>query len=160
MRRIGEHLYAQGRRRPVFLYGPRHHSTALGRRRAMTAFWQDHGIEMGGILVPAYDADSAGNALAGALAAGLRPDALICENDILAIGAMERLRHDFALRIPEDIAVTGFDDIAMARLPSFALTTWRQPVEEMVARLVEFLTGQAVPQSLRLDGSFMLRKSA
>jgi DNA-binding LacI/PurR family transcriptional regulator len=71
------------------------------------------------------------------LRAEQRPDALFCSNDILAVGALDAIRREAGLRVPEDIAVVGFDDIAMASWPSYALTTVRQPVDRMIAGTVE-----------------------
>ena len=73
----------------------------------------------------------------GLLRGTTRPDVLFCANDILAIGALDALRRDGGLRVPEDIAVVGFDDIAMAAWPSYDLTTVRQPVEGMIASTIE-----------------------
>ena len=160
MQTMGAHLWERGHRRPVFLCGPRTHSTALGRRRAMRGFWADCGIAMGEIVADRYNMDTAGQVTVAALAEGPRPDVLICENDILAIGAMEALRSDLGLSVPGDIAVTGFDDIDIARMPSYRLTTWRQPVAEMVGLLVGFLTGQQEPHSVSLPGTFMQRGTA
>ena len=66
-----------------------------------------------------------------------RPDALFCANDILAVGALDALRRDGGLRVPEDIAVVGFDDIAMASWPPYDLTTVRQPVDRMIAGTID-----------------------
>ncbi len=66
-----------------------------------------------------------------------RPDAVFCANDIVAIGFIEGVR-TLGFSVPEDISVVGFDDIAMAAWPSHALTTVRQPVEEMLSITVEF----------------------
>ena len=67
------------------------------------------------------------------------PDILVCENDALAIGAIDVIRHTLGLRIPEDIAVTGFDDVPQCQSPNYALTTYRQPLTEMAEYLVEVL---------------------
>lgn len=66
-----------------------------------------------------------------------RPDALFCANDILAVGALDAIRREAGLRVPEDVAVVGFDDIAMASWPSYDITTVRQPVPRMIAATVE-----------------------
>lgn len=66
-----------------------------------------------------------------------RPDALFCANDILAVGALDAIRRDGGLRVPEDVAVVGFDDIAMASWPPYALTTVRQPVDLMIGGTIE-----------------------
>jgi DNA-binding LacI/PurR family transcriptional regulator len=62
-----------------------------------------------------------------------RPEAVFCANDILALGAMDAIRRECLLRIPEDVVVVGFDDIAMASWPTYDLTTMRQPVDRMIA---------------------------
>lgn len=160
MTRIGEHLVAQGKSRPTFLCGPRTYSTALGRRRAMQCFWQARGIEMTEVVAERYDLETAGRTICAAFGQGLRSDVLICENDVLAIGAMEALRSQLGLSVPGDIAVTGFDDIELARLPSYDLTTWRQPFQAMADRLVGFLSGREPAQSMRMQGEFVPRRSA
>ncbi|MGF1626955.1 MAG: LacI family DNA-binding transcriptional regulator [Alphaproteobacteria bacterium] len=68
-----------------------------------------------------------------------RPDALFCLNDIMAIGAMDALRHRLGLRVPEDVQVVGFDDIPEAARPGYRLTTIRQPLRRMVAKTMTLL---------------------
>ncbi|SEG95559.1 LacI family transcriptional regulator [Nonomuraea solani] len=64
------------------------------------------------------------------LAAGPPPRALVCANDETAIGAVLALL-DRGHRVPQDVAVTGFDDIPMAGLPVSGLTTVHQPMREL-----------------------------
>ncbi|MHB8693917.1 MAG: LacI family DNA-binding transcriptional regulator [Solirubrobacteraceae bacterium] len=73
-------------------------------------------------------AELARKALSGP--ASKRPTALLCANDLMAIGAIEYCR-SAGLRVPEDVSITGFDDVPIARLISPALTTVRQPAREM-----------------------------
>lgn len=68
-----------------------------------------------------------------------RPDAVICANDTLAIGCMDRLRHAHGLRIPENISVAGFDGVSSAEWSSYDLTTVLQPAERMVEAAVDML---------------------
>ena len=86
------------------------------------------------------------------------PDVLVCENDIIAIGAMDGLRHRLGLRVPEDIAVTGFDDIPLAASPAYGLTTYRQPITNMAEALVEILEGKRSGDAI-LPGLFVARSS-
>lgn len=65
------------------------------------------------------------------------------------------MRHDFGLRVPEDIAIVGFDDIPMASMRAISLTTYRQPYEVMV----DMLLGRAPAQSLALQGQMMVRST-
>ena len=67
-----------------------------------------------------------------------RPDALFASNDSMAIAAMSALR-EAGLRVPEDVAVTGFDDIPVARYMHPALTTVRVDIAGLGARAVRTL---------------------
>lgn len=58
------------------------------------------------------------------------PDAIVCANDLSAVGAMQALR-EHRVRVPDDVAVTGFDDTVLAVATEPRLTTVRQPLEEL-----------------------------
>ena len=66
-------------------------------------------------------------------------DAVVCANDAMALGAMSFARSDGHLSVPEDLAVVGFDDIAMASWPEFGLTTVRNPLDKTVAEILRLL---------------------
>jgi LacI family transcriptional regulator len=78
----------------------------------------------------------AAQALAGS--ARKRPTALLCANDLMAIGALEYCK-GAALRVPEDVSVVGFDDIPVAALLTPRLTTVSQPAVEMGYRATSIL---------------------
>ncbi|WP_035971082.1 LacI family DNA-binding transcriptional regulator [Bradyrhizobium sp. WSM3983] len=61
-----------------------------------------------------------------------RPDAIFCANDLMGIAAIEVARHEFRLRVPEDVQIAGFDDIPAAQWPSHSLTTIQQDAPKMV----------------------------
>ncbi len=93
-----------------------------------------------------------------------RPDALFCVSDVMALGAIDVIR-ERGLRVPEDISVVGFDDIPMASWRSYALTTIREPVAEMVdatiAMLLERLEAPATEPAIKLfPGTLVTRQSA
>ena len=87
------------------------------------------------------------------------PDALVCENDILAIGAMDALRYRFGLSVPQDVAVTGFDDIPLAASPAYDLTTYRQPITAMCMKLLDVLESK-LSDSVFVEGKFISRSSS
>lgn len=68
------------------------------------------------------------------------PDGAFCVTDLLACGFMDAARQEFDLRIPEDLCVVGFDDIEQAGWESYDLTTFRQPIEEVVEQIVALLS--------------------
>lgn len=96
--------------------------------------------------------------------ADVRPDAVFCANDIVAIGAMDAARGELGLRLPEDISVIGYDDIGMAAWPSHALTTMQQPMSEMIDRVIaeaqRVLGGDRDPRQYFLPGKLIVRGSA
>jgi DNA-binding LacI/PurR family transcriptional regulator len=67
------------------------------------------------------------------------PDAIYGINDTMAMGAMDALRGELGLRIPQDVMVGGFDDIQESGRFPYRLTTVRQPVPEMVSEMLAML---------------------
>ena len=102
-------------------------------------------------------------AVAALLAEGRVPRAIVCGNDEMAIGALIALRAR-RLRVPADVAVTGFDDIAAAHHVRPGLTTVRQPMRELGEQSVRMLLGRiadpAAPrQSVMLPTQTVIRRS-
>ncbi len=93
-----------------------------------------------------------------------RPDitAIYCVNDLTAFGAIDRLR-DLGRRVPEDVSVTGYDDIAMAAISTPPLTTVRVPWYEMtftaVEQLVAWIERQERPASRTFPVELVVRGS-
>src|SRR5690606_11172531 len=88
-----------------------------------------------------------------------RPTAIFCENDEMAIGAIQCLKEQ-GLRVPDDISVAGFDDIAFARYCDPPLTTISQPAEdfghEAVALLLGLMDGGDIQRETRRVMPFKL----
>lgn len=70
---------------------------------------------------------------------GVKPGAVFCANDLMAIGALDALRGPLGMRIPEDVLVAGFDDIPEASWESYDLTTVVQDGPAMVAEAMSAL---------------------
>ncbi|HEX6566865.1 MAG TPA: LacI family DNA-binding transcriptional regulator [Chthoniobacterales bacterium] len=71
------------------------------------------------------------------------PQAIFCANDMMACGAIDALRHEAGVRVPQEVMVAGFDDIPEAGWASYSLTTVRQEVEQMVQAAVQILQTKA-----------------
>lgn len=92
-----------------------------------------------------------------------RPDAVFCATDLLACGFMDAARHQFALTIPGDVCVAGFDDIEQAAWSSYDLTTFAQPVAAIARKSVAWLAGGLssgeAPEPLELHADLVWRRS-
>ena len=106
-------------------------------------FTEDSGYDVGHLLFAAHSGAAQSRA-AQSRAARSRPTAVFAVNDLLALGLL-RASREWALRVPEDLALVGFDDIPAARLVTPALTTVRQFQERLGQRCTELLLE-------RLDG--------
>ncbi|MFM2346621.1 MAG: hypothetical protein RL654_1374 [Pseudomonadota bacterium] len=163
MREIVAHLVERGYRRPGFMSGPVALSTGLGRQRHHAAFWARHGVTaVPELAAGAYDRHAAAAAMRRYLAevpAPERIDVLVCENDVLALGAADVARHEAGLRVPQDLALVGYDGSDLAGLAGFALTTFEQPMEAMAQTLVAMLLGRQAPEPVALPGRLIVRGS-
>ena len=136
-RRATEHLLAAGRRRLAHLgYGAPHFTTVAERLRGFQAAHEAADLPCDDTLVAFgnYSADSGAAALTALLerlghrrGAPAPFDGLVCGNDTVALGALTALR-EAGLRVPDDVAVVGFDDIPLAAHATPPLTTVRMPL--------------------------------
>ncbi|GAA4825648.1 LacI family DNA-binding transcriptional regulator [Streptomyces ziwulingensis] len=128
-RQIAEHLLALGHRRFLHLAADVASWTFDVRARELAArLAAVPGTELRTVRAP-LSIEGAQAATAGALAAaGPRPTALVCDDDKLAAGAYKALRR-LGLRVPDDLSVTGLDDLALATAIDPELTTVRLDAE-------------------------------
>lgn len=93
---------------------------------------------------------------------GPQPTAVFCISDLRAIGAL-RAVYEVGIRVPEDMAVVGFDGILLGQFTTPALTTMNQPREEMgrlaAERLFNLLEGQQQPSEQVLSAELLVRES-
>lgn len=165
MREIAGYVHERNYRRPMLVAGPHTSSAHLLRKETFVDYWRQHfGKAPEIISVAAYDPALAGKVVESALAgrnAKTLPDILVCENDALAIGATDVIRHKLGLRIPDDIAITGFDDVPQAESANYRLTTYRQPLTDMAEYLVSVLGSAEDGDFDRLfTGKLVIRDSA
>ena len=104
----------------------------------------------------AYDYESGAKGLHELLkSVGKRTlQAVICSNDIMAIGCMDAARNDLGMRIPAELSVVGFDGVGPSTWSSYRLTTVRQPVQRMAEAalnlLMERVANPRLPPEMRL----------
>ncbi|APU16729.1 MULTISPECIES: LacI family DNA-binding transcriptional regulator [Actinoalloteichus] len=161
-RALARALYAGGYRRFGVLGGPEELVTARDRLAGFREGLADHGAELPDELVVhgGFTRDGGYHALRELLSRRDDVDCLFAVNDVMAVGAMAALR-DLGRRLPEDMAVAGFDDIATLRDVTPALTTVRVPLEELGAMAVSLVLDPepAEPRTRRVRGEVVIRAS-
>jgi DNA-binding LacI/PurR family transcriptional regulator len=162
-RAIADHLLARGCRRLAYVSGQPDTSTNVEREHGFRERLRECGVDLYAYTSGHEYSYVAGHEAALRLAPE-RPDAVFFANDVMALGGMDALRHVCGLRVPEDVAVVGFDDIPMASWPSYQLTTVQQPLGRMVEATVRFLTDTierqvAEPRMHIIQGALIERAS-
>ncbi len=112
-----------------------------------------------------YDYDEAAVASGAMLQDGDRPTAIFCGSDSMAMATMDVARFKLGIKVPEDLAVVGFDDAPTAAWPSYDLTTIRQPIAEMVEAGIELLldpkrTADGPSRNIVFEAKLIVRGSA
>ncbi len=139
MELVVDHIVAQGARSAVFVGSDPSNSSAQQRLNAFADAAQQRDIAA---LPPLLgDFTSTWGAAAGRrlLAAPSPPDAVVCANDLIALGLLREVVRA-GVRVPDDLLVTGFDDIDAAELSMPSLTTIRQPYETLAREAIRLLS--------------------
>ena len=160
-REIAELLIEQRYSRIGYMTGPFSESTQLQRLDGLRIGLAENNLEVSLILEARhYQRDYGFQALSRYLEntpQNARVEALFCENDILAIGALDALR---ARGETTPMAIVGFDDIELAASPSYNLTTVRQPLEELVTEAIRRLTADEETASSYFASGTLVRRSS
>jgi len=130
---VGHLIGVHGARTVAFLSGHADSPDSVMRAKAVQEAANAHGATA--LLGPAWQGEYSANGGARVIRnlldnGGRLPDAIACANDQSALGAVYALR-ERGYRIPEDVLITGFDDIPLARHLNPPLTTVRQPVQQL-----------------------------
>ncbi|HBT01551.1 LacI family DNA-binding transcriptional regulator [Salipiger marinus] len=135
---IAARFLAQGRQRIAFVGGRLDTSTHIERRRGFRDRLEDAGRLIAHQFDGGFSYRQAYDAAQQMLTLRPLPDAVFCANDIMAIAVLDAARIS-GVRVPEDLAVVGFDDIPMAAWESYRLTTVRQPLRRMLDQAVDII---------------------
>jgi DNA-binding LacI/PurR family transcriptional regulator len=157
------HLSAGGRKRIATIAGPQDTSGGIRRLEAYRNH-QGTGADADEDLVAFgdYSRESGAKGMRDILNRAPDVDAVFAANDLMALGAIEVLK-EAGRRIPEDVAVAGFDDIKVSATTIPTLTTVRQPFErisaEMVRLLLAVIDGER-PAAITIPTELVVRESA
>lgn len=162
-RAVMEHLYGLGHERIAVVGGPTDNPLHQQRLEGARAAGKAHGRLRSLRVVPGdFSVESGHAAVLALLARTPAPTAIFCFSDQMALGALAACR-DRGIRVPDDLSIVGFDDLASSRYLTPALTTIRQPMRDIgacaVNLLLAIIEGRDVPLQQTLAFSLMLRGS-
>jgi len=164
-RLAGRFLASGGHRRIAHIAGWQQSVNGRERQEGFVAGLAEFGLEPLCCIDCRFKQDIAVEATKALFSGGARPDAIFVGNDEMAFGVVETLRFTLGLRLPEDVSVVGFDDIAMASWPTIDLTTMRQPAEMIIDTTVQMMldmieTGKKPPGRVEISTALIVRGSA
>lgn len=149
-RRAVNHLIAQGRRRIAVIAGDSHIIDSLDRIEGYKLALQDAGIPYDPDLVikSRYSYQASYEAIQKLLAENIEFDGVYASQSTIAVGAVSAL-FDAKIKIPDEVALIAFDDLADAMNPQIAISTMRQPVFEkgyqLASTLIDIIEGKSTP---------------
>ena len=161
-RRLAEYLVATGHRRIAHIAGWDGASTQREREKGFLEGLERNGQTLYARGYGGYRYDKAAQATREMFGGSDLPDAVFAANDHMAFAVIDVLRYELGLRVPEDVSVVGYDDVALAAWPCFNLTTVRQPANRMVNETVRVLmeciaTPDIEPTRIVIDGPLIER---
>jgi len=124
------HLCELGHMDIAFIAGPQNLRSAVTRRTAFLTALQKMGLPSNRTLEGNHKVDGGMHAVRALLQEHPLPTAILCSNDLTAIGAMRAL-YEAGLRVPQDLSVVGFDDIDFAQMAHPPLTTVSLPRDQL-----------------------------
>ncbi len=160
--RATRHLLALNHRRIAYFPGPSASEPSLARRRGIELALAEAGLSLRPEWCPLGfpNVDGGFQAMSALLSLPPqdRPTAAIAYNDIMALGALQAVRA-YKLRIPEDISIIGFDDIAIAAHANPPLTTISQPKYKM-GRVTMRILNEMILGQKNLGGGYTLLETS
>lgn len=146
-------LLDAGHQRLAFMAGVGVTATNELRQKGFTERLHERGVDDVMIAQGEYTYDSGFEAALRLLDRDDPPDSVFCAADIMALGTMDAARYKLGIKIPDEFSVIGYDDIPMARWPTYDLTTIRQSATVMVETAVSLLSA---PKDKMITGEVIL----
>ncbi len=166
IRQAVQHLAALRHERIAFVAGPLHLKSALARKAAFEESMREIGLAVApeGIVVGDHTMQGGMRALAEIAGLRNRPTAVVCSNDMTAIGIM-REAYEYGIAIPGELSIIGFDDIRLSEFMIPPLTTVQMSQSELAKLAFQALVhalkpdSGADPRQYVLDTNLILRRS-
>ena len=161
MRKLVEHLYSMGHRRMAYIGHEHVFKTTDERRSTFTEVAETLGIEHIELPIVSQDGWKEGrDAVRLLVDRGFDASGIVCVNDITAFGVLREL-HTRGIRVPEEVSVTGFDNVDVSQFACPSLTTAHIPCDEVAQMMIKALIakpGEAVG-NYTVDPEIIVRES-
>jgi DNA-binding LacI/PurR family transcriptional regulator len=142
-RMLASRLAAAGHRQFGVIAGPVDSSVGRERLHGAIECLRELGLPEPSIVTGPSDYASGARGLRELISRlGKAPDAVICCNDVMAIGALDCARHELGIDVPGRMSVVGFDAVEPSNWASYRLTTLRQPMQKMALAAADLLSTQ------------------
>jgi len=158
------YLIEKGYKKIAFITGPFSTTTSKDRLKGYEKALEDYNISFNESLIfeGVYKGEWGTEATEMILEQKLDIDAIFCGNDLIAINVIKTLKQN-NIKVPEDLAIIGYDNIKISEMIEPALTTVNQPVYEMgyqaVELLINILEGRIQEKTIQLESNLVIRGS-
>ena len=163
--KVAKFLIAGGHKRLGYIAGWEGASTQRDREVGFIEEMKKHGRSLFARELGNFNTGEARKAARKMFTAKEIPDAVFVANDHMAFIAMDVIRFELGLKIPEQVSVVGYDDVPVASWPAYDLTTVRQAANQMVTETVSLLLEciedqKTNPCQIQIKGPLIVRGSA
>jgi LacI family transcriptional regulator len=168
MRKLVDHLYALGHRRMAYVGHQLSLATTEERRATFEEMAKRLGFEYAYLEVHDHDGPESGrDAVRELVQRGFNASAIVCLNDFTAVGVLRELRNR-NVRVPQDVSVTGFDNISWSEFSCPSLTTVHMSREQLARRMLDYILpgdarkpgAKATRSRYVIDAELIMRESS
>jgi DNA-binding LacI/PurR family transcriptional regulator len=153
-------LESSGHTSYLIVAGPKDSDVANERRTIAQSYLQALGYADVPVIYGDYSYASGREVFANWTKNNPTPEAIICSNDIMAIGVIDEAKENLKLQVPQDLSVVGFDGVSASQWFNYQLTTIQQPLEQLTKAAVDILMERienpdSAPESRMLSGTLI-----
>lgn len=161
-KQIAQYLLEAGCSSMIYISGNENTSTSIEREKGFVTVLKENKVKYKKYISD-FTYEGGYKTIEKIVSQGKIPEAIFVANDIMALGVMDALKKHH-ITVPDKVKVVGFDNIEMSAWPSYSLTTWEQPINEMVNVTVDYLTAEiseysGLTQNIEIDGRLIVRNS-
>lgn len=162
---VAQFLVAGGHRHFAFIGGNKDSNISQTRQDAFVSYLNTMGFDDIQVAYGNYSFQGAAVAARRILQKGKPVDAIFCASDYMAFAAMDVVKREFGLKIPQDVSIVGVDDVPEASHSAYDLTTYSQPASSLAEEAIKIIDQQIANPARRAQrrevrGELILRGSA